>query len=148
MRNVFHIVTVTLLIISCATPPTKQELENLNYGVPPKDETVGQIYEEAVKKILLDPSSIQTRNVYPPKKFWSKHSGSLRGFWIICGEVNAKNRFGGYTGFKPEIVWFSYGQAGILTSIPGNPGCVLESPSQDIDPCGYYSNVSKFFKCK
>ena len=39
--------------------------------------------EEAVKKVLKDPNSAQFQNI--------------KG---ICGEVNAKNSYGGYTGFK------------------------------------------------
>jgi hypothetical protein len=34
--------------------------------------------------------------------------GSLREFgWFMCGEVNGKNRMGGYVGFRPFFVYFS-----------------------------------------
>lgn len=47
---------------------------------------------ERVKSQLSDPESAQFRNV---------HEGVERkNGWIVCGEVNAKNKFGGYTGFK------------------------------------------------
>ena len=47
---------------------------------------------ERVKEQLFDPESAQFRNV---------HEGVERkNGWIVCGEVNGKNRFGGYTGFK------------------------------------------------
>lgn len=44
---------------------------------------------------LKDPSSAQFRNV--------KASKTDKGFALVCGEVNAKNTFGGYVGFTPFI---------------------------------------------
>jgi hypothetical protein len=44
--------------------------------------------ENAVKQKLIDPSSAEFRNVRPTSA------------WGICGEVNAKNRMGGYVGFR------------------------------------------------
>jgi hypothetical protein len=36
-----------------------------------------------------------------------EHYGSMRYVgWFMCGEVNAKNSYGGYTGFEPFMVWF------------------------------------------
>ena len=51
----------------------------------------------AKKKIegqLIDPSSVQYRNIIV------KNGPSSV---IVCGEFNAKNRMGGYTGFKPFV---------------------------------------------
>ncbi len=48
----------------------------------------GEIKEE-VKALLIDPSSAEFKNI---SKF---HNGNY------CGEVNSKNRMGGYVGFKP-----------------------------------------------
>ncbi len=46
---------------------------------------------ERVKARLTDPDSAQFRNV---------HEIERKGGWIVCGEVNSKNRLGGYVGFK------------------------------------------------
>ena len=49
---------------------------------------------EAVSRIneqLFDPASAQFKNL---------HEVDRKGGWVVCGEVNAKNRFGGYTGFR------------------------------------------------
>lgn len=51
------------------------------------DAQVKQFVETAVKADLIDPASVQLRN--------------LKGF---CGEANSKNRLGGYVGFKKFIV--------------------------------------------
>lgn len=141
-------ILIMLMISSCTSMPTKDELEGADYGIPPKDNKVGEVYEQIIRGTLIDPSSIQTRNIQQPQKFWTKNGKRLSAFWLICGEVNAKNRFGGYTGFKPEMVWFKTGQGGVLQSIPGNPGCVLAPAKKEIDPCGYYRGQNDLFKCK
>jgi hypothetical protein len=48
--------------------------------------------EQKVASLLRDPSSAQFRNV--------RHRVSETGANIVCGEVNAKNAFGGYAGFQ------------------------------------------------
>lgn len=45
---------------------------------------------------LSDPGSAQFRNVHQGKKAGAEP--------LVCGEVNAKNRYGGYPGFLPFIV--------------------------------------------
>lgn len=47
--------------------------------------------QEEVASQLLDPSSAKFRNIY------------LMESGMICGEVNAKNPYGGYAGFTPFI---------------------------------------------
>lgn len=49
--------------------------------------------QEAVRRSLRDPSSAQFRSLFP-----------LLGTRTVCGEVNARNAFGGLTGFRPFIV--------------------------------------------
>ena len=53
-----------------------------------------------VLKVLKDPDSAQFRDmtVVAPTKINKNQTG------IVCGEVNSKNSFGGYTGFHPFIV--------------------------------------------
>ncbi|AVS91419.1 hypothetical protein C8246_05925 [Paracidovorax avenae] len=54
---------------------------------PPLDETVLR----SAFKSLKDPNSAQFRDIkYKPNK----------GGWTMCGEVNAKNSFGAFTGFQ------------------------------------------------
>ena len=52
------------------------------------------IVEEFVKRLLLDPELA---------RFGSLVARRLENFTVICGEVNAKNRFGGYIGKMPFI---------------------------------------------
>jgi flagellar biosynthesis GTPase FlhF len=48
--------------------------------------------QEAAQQRLTDPDSAQFRNLY----FHSPQKGIM----VVCGEVNARNQFGGYTGYK------------------------------------------------
>jgi len=51
--------------------------------------------QDSVKRLLKDPDSAKFRNIFVNK--------SKKGFTVVCGEVNAKNSFGGYTGFQRFI---------------------------------------------
>lgn len=47
--------------------------------------------EKALEGVLKDPSSAEYRNI---SSSWE---------WV-CGEVNAKNSYGGYTGYQPFLI--------------------------------------------
>jgi hypothetical protein len=57
---------------------------------PIEDEIVLKGIEEEVAEQLRDPSSVMIRNVYKVENPFNT---------LICGEVNGKNAYGGYTGF-------------------------------------------------
>ena len=67
--------------------------------------------KKAIESELLDPGSVKYRNIIIKKKqsFASMMDAARTGsegkpnYATVCGEVNAKNRMGGYTGFKPFI---------------------------------------------
>jgi hypothetical protein len=63
--------------------------------------------EQVVTEGLRDPQSAMFRNVTIHHR--DCHSGQCiddpAGQVIVCGEVNAKNGFGGYTGFEGFVVW-------------------------------------------
>lgn len=50
--------------------------------------------KESVASNLLDPSSAMFRNLQVK---------SFAEGYVLCGEVNAKNRYGGYVGFQPFV---------------------------------------------
>ena len=65
--------------------------------------------KHAVKAILKDPESAQFRNFYT--KSWTGKPSPMD---PVCGEVNAKNSYGGYIGFtrfyqadpnSPAVLW-------------------------------------------
>jgi hypothetical protein len=59
--------------------------------------------KEAIREQMKDPASVEFRNVILNAK-----SGA------VCGEVNAKNSFGGYTGFTQ----FAFGSDGSIHIVP------------------------------
>jgi outer membrane murein-binding lipoprotein Lpp len=60
----------------------------------------------AVVRLLKDPDSAQFRDVAIVKS---------KAYTAVCGEINAKNGFGGYVGFQPFYA-LSDGQVAIATS--------------------------------
>lgn len=74
------------------------------------------LIEEAKMQIranLKDPDSAQFRNVR-----WERKQSLV----ILCGEVNAKNSFGGYVGFKP----FHAVQPGLIEKAQYDPNASLK----------------------
>jgi hypothetical protein len=61
-------------------------------GCRESDSSLKQVAESAVTKLLIDPGSAQFTDVEVIEK-----GGALK---AVCGEVNAKNRMGGYDGDK------------------------------------------------
>lgn len=66
--------------------------------------------QAAISRQLADPGSAQF------KITTIRHIGSA-GAVVFCGLVNAKNQFGGYTGFRPFVLF-----GGDLTINDGRPG--------------------------
>lgn len=77
--------------------PTEEEIANLKYGKAPQE--YKNIFEKIIKQSLKDPGSAKFRNIQKPIKMWGSSTGLVH-YWLICGEVNAKNGFGGYAGFE------------------------------------------------
>lgn len=73
--------------------------------------------EKAVRSAATDPASVQFREVQVVQL--DTAAGSAR---IVCGEYNAKNRLGGYTGFEP-FAWHPDGKllARSLFPVDGRP---------------------------
>ena len=103
------------LLAACAyTPPSAQvsmkAVRSENYGVYPKN------YQRQIRQYLndtlLDPDSAKIRigtphkvfqiynplaHTYPPK---TPKELKTNQYYVVCAEVNAKNTFGGYTGWQ------------------------------------------------
>ncbi|PHM22240.1 hypothetical protein [Xenorhabdus ehlersii] len=89
------IVGCMFLITGCVTPMTKQEIASAKYDKLPAN------YQEVLKDIiaytLKDPSSAKykfhdARLAYTP--------ASRNVAYVVPVEINAKNSYGGYTGYK------------------------------------------------
>lgn len=102
-----YIATV-FLVTACASAFQRPEPMS-DYGSPP------QGYEEAIKvhfeKVLKDPESARYRFGQPIKAYANEglaYGGKVTWVgYLVDVQVNAKNSFGGYVGFKPYMVLFS-----------------------------------------
>jgi hypothetical protein len=118
-----HIGRLTILILvgvmlaSCGTPPTAEQLRNADHGAPP-----GPGHQQVIKdwyaERLIDPTSPLYTFGTPVRGYTQEnpiYGSKLEFGWIVCGTVNAKNRMGGYTGreafftlFKNDELRFIY----------------------------------------
>ncbi len=81
--------------------PNKDDLSKFKYGETPIE--YKKIVEDYVKAGLIDPESAQFTRFSNPKKDWlsdNEIGGNVYIGWLVCVEVNAKNKFGGYAGRK------------------------------------------------
>lgn len=83
--------------ISNPDQPTEIEINSLNYGQPPSGYEMQ--FKKTIKENLKDPDSALFKNISEPFQMWQK-TVDIHHYWLICGDVNSKNSFGGYTGFK------------------------------------------------
>ncbi len=65
--------------------------------------------QTAVARDLIDPDSARFRDPYAAKTTLTK-ADVTKNVTVVCGEVNAKNRMGGYVGFEPYAVIIENGK--------------------------------------
>lgn len=88
-----------LALAGCKSTADKVEnWQEIDAG--PKPTNYEALTVEAVKGILKDPDSAKITNISGPYKEYRVS----RFLWAVCGSVNAKNSYGGYTGSKPFMV--------------------------------------------
>lgn len=113
----------TTLLAGCYILPeptiiTMQEIRSLDYGRYPSD------YEKIVKRhlarTLIDPNSLMLDGISKPLKFvrFERTSSTvktntpitaMRGY-VVCARINAKNSYGGYTGWREHSYLINNGQ--------------------------------------
>ncbi len=95
-----------LLLAACASSfdVSMQAVRNADYGPYPKN------YQQLIRKRLdgnlLDARSAQIRFTTPPRKVFqlsrAPYKLNGRAYYAVCVEVNAKNAYGGYTGWQTK----------------------------------------------
>lgn len=87
---------LSIVVLSgCKTmPPSPEVMAKADYGAYPT--TYRSIISSYMELILKDASSAKYRYIKEPSKSWSDN---LFGY-SVCVHLNARNSFGGYTGFK------------------------------------------------
>ena len=91
------------LLTACASGPTQEQLSNADYGRDITAEECISVAERVIANSLKDPSSAQFRHANCFKGNWGSvplFSMGIEFGWIQKGEVNGKNAYGGYVGFR------------------------------------------------
>ncbi|MBA5234749.1 hypothetical protein H2Y56_21960 [Pectobacterium aroidearum] len=101
MKIISAILACLFFLTGCVAPMTKNEVAAASYQQLPSDyqEKIKQYFESRLK----DPDSAKYRFSEPRKAF----TEATRHFaYVVPVAVNAKNSYGGYTGFK--MYYLSY----------------------------------------
>lgn len=94
--------TLTLLLTGCAAAPSSEELSKADYGERPQNyvQTVHKYLDENLK----DPGSAVYKEITAPQQDWIRDA-PIEGYqmhygWGVLATINAKNSYGGYTGYQ------------------------------------------------
>lgn len=98
-----------LLLSACATSQQVQHVESMDFGSPPPDSVWQASVKNYFDSVLKDPDSAQYRMGCPVQGYIKNAVFAGRPGMEFVGhlarvEVNARNSFGGYTGYKNYIV--------------------------------------------
>lgn len=98
----FSFLLVALLVGCSINRPTPEQIANADYGLPPQN--YKNIIIEHVKRDLIDPNSSTFTDWRGPAKGYL-HDGNKEFVfgYLVCVEVNSKNRMGGYAGKQPQL---------------------------------------------
>ncbi len=101
MRIVVKILVllIFLMVIGCASGPTEEEVANADYGNYPKNED--QIIKNYMDRRLKDSDSAKYEFLNKPRAFYMGRGNNVSYGYAVCIEINSKNSYGGYTGWKP-----------------------------------------------
>jgi hypothetical protein len=105
-RLVFRCLPLVFFLSACHARPTPQQIYSADYGSYPRD------YESIIRThystYLFDPyTAVYTFR--SPTQAWRSSFSNIQYGWVVCGTINAKNRFGGYVGAKPFYVFIRNG---------------------------------------
>ena len=94
-----------------------QSIRSADYGIYPKG--YRQRIRQHLNKTLLDAGSARVNITMPPKKVFeiTRDLNPRRGdyletrpYYLVCIEINAKNAYGGYTGWQTQTYEFENGR--------------------------------------
>ncbi|MFT6435113.1 MAG: hypothetical protein ACJAVI_003164 [Candidatus Azotimanducaceae bacterium] len=103
--NKFQLLLLPLCLINaCTVPVTPEEAKSAVFATEPSfDEAIARITDH-IKEIAVDPESVLVE-CNPALKGWARRdtTGRPQFGWLYLCDINARNRFGGYTGDKRYI---------------------------------------------
>lgn len=108
-------VPALMLVASCTAPPLPPDLVSVG-SFAPSDAQIAEI-QDAVRRELKDPASATFGFMTAGK--------NAQGRLMVCGLVNARNSFGGYTGMQPFQASIAPGGRVQVSSVGGPPEVTL-----------------------
>lgn len=106
-----------LTVGACATPPSSYDIAMADYGAEPSD--FEAIVKQHMRGLLKDPDSAQFEFQGTPRKGGrTSMFGGVKYGYAICVRINAKNSFGGYVGYRPNLFLIKDGR--IIDSLMGD----------------------------
>jgi len=114
------LISTGALFSGCAihTPPTQAVIDAADHGIEPSEDEVKKLVNVYLEATLKDFESARIKNIKKEKGYRMLSSianGSAHEFgWFVTFEVNAKNSYGGYVGYKPYSIVIRNGK--IITS--------------------------------
>ena len=117
-RIVICVLALLIIIQSCAVPfrggPSQEEMARADFGPAPDD--VEKTILAWMEEVLYDPISAKMEILSPPEKSWWGNTGALmvpreiHYCWLVKTRILAKNKMGGYIGWKPYHFYFRDGK--------------------------------------
>jgi len=105
-------------VIGCTAVPSGRALQEAHYGDPPAAVPRDEI-RNAFTSLLIDPDSAQYR-FGDPEQGWGRDAEDFVYGWVVWTEVNSKNKFGAFTGWKSYKVLTKAGQVHSIYEPAGN----------------------------
>lgn len=107
---VFMLIVIAAAIFTPPRPPETPEQKAARDAIEAKF-LVKEIAKKQITTMLRDPESAQFGDVFIGKND------------VVCGTVNARNGFGGYTGMQPFTVGSKYARLGDNATDTWNKHC-------------------------
>lgn len=98
MRTTVHALLSLTVLAACSTVPGERALREADYGRQP-DGAYREAIRAAFADLLLDPGSARFEYGSPERGWGSDENGFVFG-WVVWTQINSKNQFGAYTGWK------------------------------------------------
>jgi len=109
--------SLALLLAACALPEPKplevsmRTIRSADYGPYPRN--YERLIRNHLNQTLLDADSAKIRIINSPRRVFrvtdSVTEPNTSAFYLVCVNVNAKNAYGGYTGWQTKFYRFEHG---------------------------------------
>lgn len=113
MRALVAVWMVVLTLSGCASAPSEADLRSADYGTPIAQDEAERQAVSYLETRLLDAASAQYKWA-SIERGWARDAiisgGGVYYGYLLVGQINAKNSYGGYVGFRRYQFIFQNGK--------------------------------------